>query len=1124
MARTRLTIAPLAAALLTLLAAGCAERRTAAVNRTVPPSAAVRILEPPMSNRIAQAGMALLTGLFPDARIIPAARLRDNLDECRSAGAVLLIPDPARIPINDWTPLQDFLNEGGAALFIGCDPFRSRVRIEDGHAMSETQLFELMLRYSRSDDDLSPVQRWQRVSSLGAPQGTVLPARSAELPWPGAAVELHGFEKWDFLVRDGLPDHLLRAKENTLAFFARGDRNTSRLVVTCDERDGSVWTCAIPVTENWTAQLLHEARFRYSFGGKNRGGKDDSLSLSRLRKIAIGLSTYVAPQPPGDHAFGVSDVRLTTDPRPAAAVTSWPDIPLVSPPYRTVDFTASEIALDGDAQLHVTEPTRMQGPLPRARGFGGADGAPYRWIPIAAARGDTGERRGWVASMFLQPLPDGGCKRVAWIGLDPLKPYRDTAAELLIECVNRLRAENRLYRAGCGRFSFPAGMPILVSAQCGASGTNSARLRVAVELRRSSDDLPLRRTVAACPSNNAPVELNLGPAPEVKGAEEYTVRVTLEDAFLQGRVMDQIEQPILVVPAFEVHNDDEWITALGPRFALAGKTLFLLGINYWPLNTNGKMPDEWNPHWLDPAVFDPQIVEEDLSRLESVGINAVSIQYHDEKEAPQLRYFIEAARRHGLWVHLFVSHLQPLDQDLAAARRLIDSAELANQPQVFAIDIAWEPNLGRYASRCRFDGEWRRWLEEQYGSIEHAEQTLGRPLWRKDNQVTGPSDGDLTTNGEQRVAVEAYRRFVDDFISRRYGEVERFLRQLGCRQLLSARTGFGGTGSAWADPYFPMDPASGTVHLDFVSPEGWGLFGPLEPFYEAGFITAYARGVSGGKPVAWMEFGASVGTDPQPLDLENQARIYHNMFELAAKSRAAACFGWWYPGGYRVDERTDMGVVNPDGTWRPVGEVYREFAHRLRREKSAPGDWLRREVDRAASARGLSALWDSWREVYRQETADARMEEVRPAGFGQWTVDLPVRSIGGVPYSAPAPLEYANGEWGAIDVDGSRRTRSAGAKISVARNRKIRLELINTGPANWTASQQGSVGSVWVAVESADGTPQLLPVPASRFGDRVWISWTPSSPGIYRLRPFLFGSGPFGEALTVEVADVSRDL
>jgi hypothetical protein len=364
--------------------------------------------------------------------------------------------------------------------------------------------------------------------------------------------------------------------------------------------------------------------------------------------------------------------------------------------------------------------------------------------------------------------------------------------------------------------------------------------------------------------------------------------------------------------------------------------------------------------------------------------------------------------------------------------------------------------------------------------------------------VTGPTDEELRTDGAHRVVVANYRRFVDDYMSRRYGEIERLVRRLGCKQLLGARSGYGGTGNHWADALLPVDVATGVVHFDFTSPEGYGLTGSLDQFYEGGFLTAYARGVSAGKPVVWVEFGCSVGQNPQRIDLDNQARIYRNMTELAERSHAAGMFGWWYPGGWRVDERSDFGIVNPDSTLRPAAIEYAKS----RRDPSRPSDWNQREVDPAADARGLSALWDRWRATYREQMRRGEVQEVRLASFGKLTSELAPAAVGGRPYEAPAPLAYVNAEWGRVEVNGAELPRSPAKSVRLPANATVRVELINTGPATWD--------SAFVQDQPLAHTP---------FGQRVWISLAAPLSGVVRVRPELKGVGPFGEPLEIEITE-----
>jgi uncharacterized cupredoxin-like copper-binding protein len=377
-------------------------------------------------------------------------------------------------------------------------------------------------------------------------------------------------------------------------------------------------------------------------------------------------------------------------------------------------------------------------------------------------------------------------------------------------------------------------------------------------------------------------------------------------------------------------------------------------------------------------------------------------------------------------------------------------------------------------------------------------------------------------DGAHRTAVALYRRFVDDFVSRRYGAIRRFLQQAGCRQLLSARSGYGGTGNDWGDRFFPLDLASGAVHLDFICPEGWGLAGDREDFLEAGFITVYGRGMSGGKPVCWMEYGASVGREPTKVELANQARVYANMLDMLQWTGCSGGFGWWYPSGYRVDENSDMGVVHPDATWRPVGEVFRKYARGLQAGLAATPFWTGRTVDRSRDARGISALWDRWRDTYREELMSGKCVEVRPEGFGKKTTDIELLSFGGKRMAAPAPLQHVNAEWGAAIVSDEPRLRPPDAPLHVRQGERLRLALLNTGPATWAASQEDFSGTVWVGLRSGDARAFRIEVPRVAFGESTWIEWTATTPGTWHFRPEIHGFGAFGEPLTVVVAPAAE--
>ncbi len=52
---------------------------------------------------------------------------------------------------------------------------------------------------------------------------------------------------------------------------------------------------------------------------------------------------------------------------------------------------------------------------------------------------------------------------------------------------------------------------------------------------------------------------------------------------------------------------------------------------------------------------------------------------------------------------------------------------------------------------------------------------------------------------------------------------------------------------------------------------------------------------------------------------------------------------------------------------------------------------------------------------------------------------------GGGEVDPPAPLQYVNGEWGFIGVDGAEMIRQPGETIQVALKQALKMELINVG-------------------------------------------------------------------------------
>ena len=114
---------------------------------------------------------------------------------------------------------------------------------------------------------------------------------------------------------------------------------------------------------------------------------------------------------------------------------------------------------------------------------------------------------------------------------------------------------------------------------------------------------------------------------------------------------------------------------------------------------------------------------------------------------------------------------------------------------------------------------------------------------------------------------------------------------------------------------------------------------------------------------------------PDPEKLAFEARYYADFYRMMTESGADGVFFWWYPGGFRLSENSDFGIINPDGTDRPVTKVIRGLGARFlkARKPGKPNHWI--SVYRDQDARGLYGMYAAVEEEFWAAKASGR----RPA-------------------------------------------------------------------------------------------------------------------------------------------------
>jgi hypothetical protein len=221
----------------------------------------------------------------------------------------------------------------------------------------------------------------------------------------------------------------------------------------------------------------------------------------------------------------------------------------------------------------------------------------------------------------------------------------------------------------------------------------------------------------------------------------------------------------------------------------------------------------------------------------------------------------------------------------------------------------------------------------------------------------------LTRDGEWRRFVADYRLFLDDLLREKYSAARRLVKSIDPHHAVSFRMSNAGDPTYNWDAALPYDFYGLAEAVDIWAPEAYGRIGDWERVRAGEFTAAYARLCDLRKPLMWAEIGHTVWdmnrmvSDPEKLAFEG--RYYTDFYRMMIESGADGIFFWWYPGGFRLWENSDFGIINPDGTDRPVTKVIRTEGPRFLKapKPGNPDYWI--AVDRDRDARGLFGMYEA---------------------------------------------------------------------------------------------------------------------------------------------------------------------
>ena len=606
----------------------------------------------------------------------------------------------------------------------------------------------------------------------------------------------------------------------------------------------------------------------------------------------------------------------------------------------------------------------------------------------------------------------------------------------------------------------------------------------------------------------------LGDWPE----EGFTV---LAELLRDGKVIDRASHQAHV---WRPKEEKDFITVENGEFMRNEERWRPHGVNYMP--SSGIGSENWHDfeHWVGAGGYDPVVIQRDLEHVKDLGFNAVSIFiYRVSLEAQNLLDLLRRLEKLGLKANLSLRPGTPMDFRWQEMRELIEYYRLWEHDTVFALDLAWEPLFGKQA-RGPWDDAWEAWILERYGSFENAERDWEYPVPRdEDGNVVNVSPQQIAGDGRWNKMVAAYRRFLDTLLYDKYSTARRLVRSVDPNHLVSFRMSMAGDPTWRPRDCIAYDFAYLAGAVDVLEPEGYGRIGDWDRVKPGWFTHEYARWANPELPIMWAEAGLHAWDmgrmQSTPERLEAQAAFYQRFYRMLISSGADGIFFWWYPGGFRTGEKSDYGIINPDGSDRPVSKVIRRYGELFVRGPAAkPADtWI--EIDRDRHVDGLAGIYDEVKEAFWDAIDSARVPGLKTAGTATDSSNCPLLAVGNAPCDGNNPPKYLDGFFDVVEVrgaDGAWVAVHSGDEVAVNGTAPVsaRVTLTNLGEATWIAQEESkqAFGAVCVVAEGDEMVRTPLPRPVARFETVQFEIRLAASPI----------TGPTEVTLTLDAADRTR--
>ena len=923
------------------------------------------------------------------------------------------------MPADAKTAIENYMNQGGRLLTLGGPAFESTLYEFDGAWYDRDDYLATVVKNLGSANKQTLIDTSSSAITSKFTRSTDTAANGYTLRWGNYGLagsagqlfhEVNNLSGWENIVyRFDSTVQIEGSGLSAICFWAKAmDDHTDSLYVEVTDGNGSRWMTAVPLTEEWGYKVIVPTDFKW--WQDSTAPADDIPDLNDLKRIAVGFARSGQTISQGHHSYCVADFILAAAPEIAADTHLTLDT--LAPIYELYPITNGAELVTTENQVFVSDRNYVLSDEiischPGRQGLGFGNHRASRFVPLIEVKDEKGLHSGYAAWMHIFSSTNAtvnGSKEgsmLACFSSVSSEFYNADGVAAIVETAKAMTRDVFLVEGGTNEFIYAVEDTDTITAglsYVNLSGKDVEGLKLAVELYQgnklletiSSDTVSVNQVRNQISQMSKSYDVS-------KGQPDRAVAMLL----LNGKIVDKIEQEI----AFWAPKENpSFIYIEDGYFKKDGEIVNFFGVNYMPSYGIAEPNGTYFENYVMRAAYDPTVIENDLDRIVDLGMNSVSVFVHYQYaiDNNNMLHLIQLCEERGLYVNLSIRDVcYPLkNYKEAETEKLITYQHFHENDNVYAYDIAWEPRIGdyddsRYIGRKSYDAAWLEWIKVQYGSLAAAEKAWGVTLTKTAEGAPYVSDDILNSTDTKYLKVtSAYYRFLDDHIAKVMNEGILHMQSIAPDQMITFRASMSGSGlrtSGYKPSTHCFDFSYLASTLAYMEPEGYSL-GP-SPAYalQIAIANAYARYVQPDSPVVWKEFGQQVWSkgndytnfDPNEGALRHAYNYYDYTLEYCLNSYTSGMYCWYFAGGFRINENSDYGILNPDGSDRAVTTLLREYAPKFINQGERPKAEVLIEVERDNQVGGMFGIYEAAKNEARAaydagkffEFVDANMDE-----------------------------------------------------------------------------------------------------------------------------------------------------